>query len=370
MAGAVKFANTVDDFTAFSSLSAQIAKFKDRTDGAKGPGGDGSLGAFLLRVRDWAQGGGVVWPVINKTGGTLAADKLVEITGYDEPTGRFKVGLADNSTSKPAWAVLPAGLADGAAGDAHVDVLLPSSGLDTTAAAKGDLIYLSTAGDFTLTAPATTAIQTVRQVVGFVETLAVSGTIRLKVQTPRWQGADIKTYVDGQCAPEKASALDVAGDRVTGLAVGNTATFATKYTIGAGKLKVGSVIRFRASGLLTTKPAGSGQTEQFQVRLGTVVIGLASPALSGAFSDPFHIDGEVVVRAVGAGGKFCGGARVSFGVDGIGTMKIAGGATVNGAINTTAAQDVDVQCVFAADAVAGDTVDLASLTVDVLDTTT
>lgn len=173
---------------------------------------------------------------------------------------------------------------------------------------------------------------------------------------------------DAKRKPSKATALAASGDAVTGLIVGNSASFATKHSIGANKLKVGSVIRIRASGKLVTKPAGSAQTEQIGVSIGGILIGSATPALNGALNDTFTIDAEVVVRAIGAAGRFCGFAYVKFGH--VGAQQSAYDVEVDGLINTTAGLDVTIDCTFAADATAGDVVDLVHLTVEVLDSTT
>ena len=173
---------------------------------------------------------------------------------------------------------------------------------------------------------------------------------------------------DAKRKPAKATALAAAGDAVTGLIAGNSASFATKHSIGANKLKVGSVIRIRASGKLVTKPGGSAQTEQIGVSIGGTLVGSATPALNGALNDTFTVDAEVVVRAIGAAGKFCGFAYVKFGH--VGAQQSAYDVEVDGAIDTTAGLDVTIGCTFAADATAGDVVNLVHLTVEVLDSTT
>lgn len=225
--------------------------------------------------------------------------------------------------------------------------------------ARGDSVVPSSVGTAAIAALAVTEAK-----------IAAGAVTETKIGSAAVTEAKIAdaAVTDSKRKPAKATALAAAGDAVTGLIVGNSASFATKHTIGANKLKVGSVIRIRASGKLVTKPAGSAQTEQIGVSIGGIVIGSATPALNGALNDTFTVDAEVVVRAIGAAGKFCGFAYVKFGH--VGAQQSAYDVEVDGLINTTAGLDVTIDCTFAADATAGDVVDLVHLTVEVLDSTT
>jgi hypothetical protein len=107
-------------------------------------------------------------PVINKSGSSIAADKLVALAGLDATSGRPKIVLADADVAAhdDVW-VTTAAIANNAEGTV-VGGALSAATLNTdAAAAAGDPVYLdTTAGGFTVTAPtgATARVQPV----GFV----------------------------------------------------------------------------------------------------------------------------------------------------------------------------------------------------------
>jgi len=108
--------------------------------------------------------------VINKTGSSIAAGKVVAMVGFDTTSGRPKIVLADAdvATHDDIFVTLDA-IADNAEGYVYKGGL-SAANLDTSAAtAAGDPVYLSaaTAGAFTPTAPSGAAMDV--QPVGWVQ---------------------------------------------------------------------------------------------------------------------------------------------------------------------------------------------------------
>lgn len=111
--------------------------------------------------------------IINKTGSSIAADKLVAITGFDTTSKRPKVVLADADVATHYdLYVTDAAIANNAKGMVYKGAL-SAANLDTNSATTaGDPVYLSaTAGAFAHTADYTTSVQPV----GFV--VAKSATV-------------------------------------------------------------------------------------------------------------------------------------------------------------------------------------------------
>lgn len=129
--------------------------------------------------------GGISLPVVNATGSAIAANKAVSVTGWDSTTGRFKVVLADADTTMIfAKSVTHEAIANGGTGSLRLaGYLLETSGLNTTGSSLGAPVYLGAAGALSLTAGA------IAQVVGYVATLAASGSIRVAVQDPNLASA-------------------------------------------------------------------------------------------------------------------------------------------------------------------------------------
>lgn len=124
--------------------------------------------------------GGISIPVVNATGSAIAANKAVRISGWDATTGRFKISLAAIDTQLFADAVTHEAIADAGTGYLRkAGYLLTSSGLNTSGAALGDPVYLAAAGALSLSAGSLGT-----QVVGYVATLAASGSVRIAVQAP------------------------------------------------------------------------------------------------------------------------------------------------------------------------------------------
>jgi len=170
---------TTDELAILSAWTDQLALAAD-LEGGYNPLNTPRLGGLAKLFCDFlVSGGGVGLAIINKTGGSLAANKAVYISGYDTVSGCFKVALAAPTTTK-AVGVLEVALADGATGTLRSNFLLANSGLNTAAASLGDAVYLAASGALSLSAP--TADGAFTQVVGYVQTLSASGTVRIAPQ--------------------------------------------------------------------------------------------------------------------------------------------------------------------------------------------
>lgn len=123
--------------------------------------------------------------VINNTGSSIAANKLVAVSGYSTTAKLPKIVLADADVAGHGDVyVTSAAIANGAKGDVWKG-LLSAASLDTNSASTvGDPVYLSTtAGAFTHTAP--TAVNARTQLVGYVQVKSASvGQILWDIQQP------------------------------------------------------------------------------------------------------------------------------------------------------------------------------------------
>lgn len=147
--------------------------------------------------------GGISIPVVNATGSAIAANKAVRISGWDSTTGRFKISLAAIDTQLFADAVTHEDIANGGTGYLRkAGYLLTSSGLNTSGAALGDPVYLAAAGALSLSAGSSGT-----QVLGYVATLAASGSVRVAVQAPSLS----PVFITALGALEDAMALMVSG---------------------------------------------------------------------------------------------------------------------------------------------------------------
>jgi hypothetical protein len=176
---------TTDELATLAAWTDQLALAAD-LEGGYNPLNAPRLGGLAKFFCDFLlKSGAVGLPVINKTGGSLAVNKAVYISGYDTVSGCFKVALAAPTTTK-AVGVLEAALADGATGTLRSNFLLANSGLDTSGATLGDPVYLAASGALSLTASSADGAFT--QVVGYVQTLVntvapnAGGTIRIAPQ--------------------------------------------------------------------------------------------------------------------------------------------------------------------------------------------
>lgn len=122
-------------------------------------------------------------PVKNATGGTLARDALVRLSGWDEAAQAFNIVIADADASAASGAdyVLRAAILNTAVGVAYKTGRSVAT-LNTNAGNVGDPVYLSTtAGTWTLTAP-TGNDDTVQQVGTISVKSATVGVIQWDLQ--------------------------------------------------------------------------------------------------------------------------------------------------------------------------------------------
>jgi len=84
--------------------------------------------------------------------------------------------------------------------------------------------------------------------------------------------------------------------------VADTVTETTIYTgnIGAGDLKAGNILKLHANGVLSTATAADDIT--IRVYLGASEVLAFNPAIGNVTNAHWHIDGDMTVRTVGAGG--------------------------------------------------------------------
>lgn len=154
--------------------------------------------------------------VINKTGSSIAKDKLVAVTGYDTTAKRPKVVLADADVAghDDVW-VTNAAIANNVEGYVFKG-LVSAANLDTNAAATaGDPVFLNTtAGGFTVTAPTATAARVV-EVGSVIVKSATVGQIFWNIRGSR-----------------RPSSLDAANSFGYGVGQGGTVTQATNKSTG------------------------------------------------------------------------------------------------------------------------------------------
>jgi hypothetical protein len=121
----------------------------------------------ILKIMSLMNAGVVSRTVINKTGSSIAAGKLVRISGYDTTSGKLKIVLADKDTGAAEY-ITTAAIANDAQGTVYKSA--EGSGIDTSAfSAVGATVYLGDDGGI-----ATSGAQPV----GVVKTVhATTGTI-------------------------------------------------------------------------------------------------------------------------------------------------------------------------------------------------
>jgi len=258
--------------------------------------------------------------VRNATGSTLAAAQLVYVCGYLETSGGYvkhqKVCAADADTAGArAMYILPRAITNGADGQALKQTRLTA--VNTNGSTVGNPVYLSaTAGSWTLTAPASPAVN---QVVGRVA--AVSATIgqieiNIEAESPTFGASDLAA---GSVLPSKqglvvrAGSALAAGDLVylssynatdgvfvASLADSNVANGKAQYvatgTIGSGS--TGTVVRSATVAFVTT--GASVGDPVYLTTTGTTgnTMSLAAPS---AGDDVIQVIGRVTIVTVGVG---------------------------------------------------------------------
>lgn len=200
--------------------------------------------------------------VVNKTGGTLAQDALVSVSGWDATAGAFTIVLADADATARSGAdyVLRAAILNNATGVAYKTGTSVAT-LNTLAGSVGDPVYLSaTAGGWTLTAP-TGGDDLVQEVGTVIVDSATVGQIQWNLQAADVFGSNNLQSSAVTGVKIAAGALKMvavvggaAGDiTVTGIAVGDEliavvrlnrdaavvatidmTTITSEFTVGAG----------------------------------------------------------------------------------------------------------------------------------------
>jgi hypothetical protein len=143
----------------------------------------------------------------------------------------------------------------------------------------------------------------------FAFTQAAASTYIGKVIGLEASGYAIVECTTDELVPVKTYRLAAAG---TALTNSTTRTALASYTIKAGVLKVGSRIRFRAQAIATA----TNSTDTLTLDIGGAVGGTPASIVASAATDVANdnvgvIEGEIVIRTVGATGTAAGTAKVS-----------------------------------------------------------
>lgn len=150
--------------------------------------------------------------VINKTGSTIATDKLVAISGYDTTTKLPKIVLADADSANLAtevW-VTNKSIVDQKTATVFKGGMSAANLNTNSATSVGDPVYLSaTAGAFTSTAPTDPAARTV--IVGYVQVKSATvGQITWDIQDPSKLSAQDLTVASGRAVAQVGAVASVA----------------------------------------------------------------------------------------------------------------------------------------------------------------
>lgn len=154
----------------------------------------------------------------NETGGALAAGDLLYITGWNEAENAFLVAKADADVAGGAARLVMRGaLADATTGQAFRTYRL--TGVDTSAGAVGDPVYLDTvAGGWTLTAPA--GASALQQVVGRV---AVVNASTGEVEFDLIEAAAVEAFGSNEIKTDAITASEIAAGAVGNSELASTA---------------------------------------------------------------------------------------------------------------------------------------------------
>jgi hypothetical protein len=140
--------------------------------------------------------------------------------------------------------------------------------------------------------------------------------------------------------------------RTTTVVIANTQTQVVGFTVPANTLKVGTVIRIRATGLLTNTTSASSSVLRMTIAassLGTPIVGSWTCALgtTARTSCPFVVIAELVVLSLGANGTAWGMIVVDCNTTtplALPTTQITAPVT----IDTTGARVVELNCISGA----------------------
>lgn len=200
-------------------------------------------------------------PVINKSGSSIAAGKLVYISGFDATAKLPKITLADNSAyNKPAQFITTVAIANNSIGIVYEKITILGQNTNS-ASAVGDPVYLGTSGAWTLTAP--TGANTIVQIIGYVtvksatvgQILFLLNPINItKIGMSSIQAGALKvTLANGTAAATNVTVTGIVatdelvfvGSFTTAAAIASLADRTSEYACGAGVL---------------TKAAGTNET--------------------------------------------------------------------------------------------------------------
>jgi hypothetical protein len=150
--------------------------------------------------------------VINKTGSTIATDKLVAISGYDTTSKLPKIVLADADSANLAtevW-VTNKSIVDSKTATVFKGGMSAANLNTNSATSAGDPVYLSaTAGAFAHTAPTGTDARQV--IVGYVQVKSATvGQIAWDIQDPSKLASTDSTVVSGRATAQAAAVASVA----------------------------------------------------------------------------------------------------------------------------------------------------------------
>ena len=218
---------TQADLAVLAAWTPRMAKQLDK-DAAGTPKQQPRVGHLLQMLADFLTSAGTISLNVINPSAPIAANTLLTVNGYDHVTGLPTVGVAA-PTGIAAIGITEAALATGATCRLRKQFLLVDSGLDTSGATLNDTVYLAAAGALSLAIPSSG----IKQAVGFVHTIASSGTVRIEIQAP------VSMVPSKHASTHVGAGNDVIADAV---ASGNSGLLS-----GADKLKL--------NGLKGTVPA-------------------------------------------------------------------------------------------------------------------
>ena len=146
-------------------------------------------------------------------------------------------------------------------------------------------------------------------------------------------------------------------------AISDTVTetaFSNAVTLAANSLKVGTVIRVKAQGIVTS--SNSSDTLDVALRLGTTDV-IATGAVNSTNDDIIYITADIVIRTIGASGTFVAAGTTANGV--VATATALPRLKASTAIDTTAAISVNCSATWSV-ASASNSVRLDVMDVEVL----
>jgi len=227
-----------------------------------------------LKIADHDYG---VIEVANKTGVSIAAGKMVYISGFDATLNKPTITLADKDTSaKVAQFITKNAIAANKTGYVYEKMIL--TGQNTNGGNVGDPVYLGDSGAWTLSAP--TGADMIQQIVGFITVKSATVGKILFLLTPRnvvvigtsgLQGDSIttakvpastvtKTKLVGGFSKVTLAAGTNSGANVTiaGIAVGDEVVAVLSFTTAAAIATVADrTAEYVAGAGVLTKAAGT-----------------------------------------------------------------------------------------------------------------